>query len=185
MTPPSPPADAIGALAQRFEVLRAAYERFLNGLERTEPLEARKQFIMELQRASRYPSANTGHNFRLQALKARVLTYEAMWNRAVTAMEASHRFRRGGRATASSAEAALAPPKPTPPLDPTWLHQLHQEFTQAAEKSGQTAAMGYEAFATMVARQMERIRERTGWQQVGLRVTVENDKPALRAFRKS
>jgi hypothetical protein len=183
MSPPSPPPDATTALSQRFEALRAAYDRFIGGLDRAEPTQERKQFLLELRRALGRPSSNTGQTFRLQALKARVLTYEAMWDRAVAAKEASHRPRLGGVTTKPPKEAA-APPAPKAAPDGSSLTQLHQQFVQAAQAAGQSTPMGYDAFAAMVGREMERIRQRTGWQQVGLQVTVQNGKPALKAFRK-
>jgi len=180
MSPQPPAPDVVTALSQRFEALRAAYERFISGLDRAEPTQERKQFMVELRRVLSRPPNNTGQNFRLQALKARLLTYEAMWDRAVAALEASSRPRFGASAP-RPAPSRGAEPQPAGDA----LAQLHQQFVQAAKGAGQASPMGYEAFAAMVARQTASIQERTGWQQVGLRVTVQNGKPTLEAFRKS
>lgn len=185
MTPPTSPADVTSQLTARFEELRVAYERFMLGVDRVEPAQARQRLVRDVRLLLARPPNNTAQNFRLQALKSRLLTYEALWDRHTAAREASF----GPRRTHAAGDLQPAPqtgaPKGSPdavkPQQPQQLQQLYHAFVDAQAEGGK-APPSFAAFEAMVVKQMQSIKERTGWQDVGLRVTMNQGRPALQAF---
>lgn len=180
MNQPSQPADAISALTSRFEALRVAYERFIGGLDRGEPKDLRQKFTQDLRRMLARPPNNTAQNFRLQAIKARLLTYEAMWERSITAMESSHKRSKANQ----ESRVGQTPQGASADRTATALEALYQEFVAAQPSTVTKQPLTLHAFAAMVDKQTQSIKERTGWQDVGLRVVSNNGRPALQAFRR-
>lgn len=189
MKEPQAPGDVTVALAARVEALRIAYERFMMGLDRIEPAALRQQVVKELRRVLARPPNNTAQNFRLQAIKARLFTYEALWDRHLAARENSQAPR--GQNSPAPAAAVQAPSMRTDgptaaaltqPAQPSPLQQLYRAYVAAHANTPQATPPTWAAFETMVAQQTKSIKERTGWQEVGLRVITSQGRPALQAF---
>lgn len=165
-------------LLAQFEALRVAYERFFTGIDRVEPAQLRNHFNLQLKLLSARPSVNTAFNFRLQNIKARSLTYAAMWDRALAAKEASH------MGLSKRAEQSV-PQVVAGASDADNLAALHADFVAAGAQTGHPSKLDFASFCAMVARHTESIKARTQWQHIGLRVVVDNGRPALKAFRRA
>jgi hypothetical protein len=180
---PDPLAPLVAALAE----LRIAYDRFIGGLERVEPMTLRQQFRAQLRQTMARPPTNTAQAFRLQTLRSQILTFETYWDRMVKQIEAGTlpRLQRApaplmpkGHTPPNPPETAL--PQPEPTASPT-LQALHRDYIQAAQTVGISTALPLKDFVTMVDRHVATVQSRTGWKDVILRVALENGRPTLRA----
>jgi hypothetical protein len=88
----------IGDLENRVERLRSLYEQYFMGIERIEPLTARKDVDRRLWALRREQIRNTGLRFKLETTVQRYNTYQQYWMRIVREIEAGTYQRDLGRA---------------------------------------------------------------------------------------
>jgi hypothetical protein len=88
----------IGDLENRVERLRSLYEQYFMGIERIEPLTARKDVDRRLWALRREQIRNTGLRFKLETTVQRYNTYQQYWQRIVREIEAGTYQRDLGRA---------------------------------------------------------------------------------------
>ena len=88
----------IGDLENRVERLRSLYEQYFMGIERLEPLTARKDVDRRLWTLRREQIRNTGLRFKLETTVQRYNTYQQYWQRIVREIEQGTYQRDLGRA---------------------------------------------------------------------------------------
>jgi hypothetical protein len=88
----------IGDLENRVERLRSLYEQYFMGIERLEPLTARKDVDRRLWALRREQIRNTGLRFKLETTVQRYNTYQQYWQRIVREIEQGTYQRDLGRA---------------------------------------------------------------------------------------
>jgi hypothetical protein len=88
----------IADLENRVERLRSLYEQYFMGIERIEPLTARKDVDRRLWSLRREQIRNTGLRFKLETTIQRYNTYQQYWQRIVREIEAGTYQRDLGRA---------------------------------------------------------------------------------------
>ncbi|HKQ71492.1 MAG TPA: MXAN_5187 C-terminal domain-containing protein [Polyangiaceae bacterium] len=91
-------AEQIEELENRVERLRAMYEQYFMGIERIEPLIARKDIDRRLWILRREQIRNTGMRFKLQTTVQRYNTYQQYWQRITREIENGTYQRDLGRA---------------------------------------------------------------------------------------
>ena len=72
---------------EAIEELRISYEKYFLGVERVAPAQRHKQLKAQLRRLERHHMRSTALRFRLQGLRARVVTYEHYWTRVLGQIE--------------------------------------------------------------------------------------------------
>jgi hypothetical protein len=80
-------ADACSALETEVEELKAKYEMYFLGVERSEPTRLRTELKRKVQRLMERFTRNAGIRFRIQSLHARFISYERLWMRSVREKE--------------------------------------------------------------------------------------------------
>jgi hypothetical protein len=112
----SAPAGGIERLAEALRQVRVAYDKYIMGLERQEPLKERaaaKQLLLHLLGETQ---RNTATKFRLQTLQASWLTWETYWNRIARQIEEGtfKRDKQKAMAQLRPPEASLGAPETAP-----------------------------------------------------------------------
>jgi len=79
--------EQIDAVEERLELTKVAYERYFNGVDRAPPIKTHEGLkrTMRALAVSRFPSASL--RFRMQNLRARLVTYEQYWTRILGQIE--------------------------------------------------------------------------------------------------
>jgi hypothetical protein len=80
-------ADACGVLETEVEELKAKYEMYFLGVERSEPVRLRTELKRKVARLMEKFTRNAGVRFRIQSLHARFISYERLWMRSVREKE--------------------------------------------------------------------------------------------------
>jgi len=80
--------EEVDDLEQSIERLRALYDLYFQGIERLEPIQARKNVFRRVIKINPAAVANTGLRFRLRNLIQRFSVYQAYWNRIAMQIEA-------------------------------------------------------------------------------------------------
>jgi hypothetical protein len=71
----------INELEQKMQRLRALYEQYFMGIERTPPRTARKEVVRLIRRAENVAVRNTAVKFKIRSLVQRFNSYKSYWNR--------------------------------------------------------------------------------------------------------
>lgn len=80
--------ELLDDLEEDIELLKVAYERYFNGVDRIPPAREHDAVKLYLRNTLRLRSGSTAVRFRLQGLKARLITYEQYWTRILRQIEA-------------------------------------------------------------------------------------------------
>ncbi|KIG15873.1 hypothetical protein DB30_05180 [Enhygromyxa salina] len=79
--------DILDDLEAEIEMLKVAYERYFNGVDRIPPRREHDAVKLHLRNIERMRGGVTALRFRTQTLKARVVTYEHYWTRILRQIE--------------------------------------------------------------------------------------------------
>lgn len=79
--------DLLDDLEEDIEMLKVAYERYFNGVDRVPPARQHDTVKRQVRNLERIRSASTQLRYRAQGLKARLITYEQYWNRILRQIE--------------------------------------------------------------------------------------------------
>jgi hypothetical protein len=79
--------EALDDLEEEIELLKVAFERYFNGVDRVPPTREHDTVKLHIRNAERQRSASTLIRFRMQGLKARFITYEHYWTRILRQIE--------------------------------------------------------------------------------------------------
>lgn len=79
--------DALDDLEEDIELLKVAYERYFNGVDRVPPVREHDAVKLKMRNILRQRSGSTAVRFRMQGLKARLITYEQYWTRILRQIE--------------------------------------------------------------------------------------------------
>jgi hypothetical protein len=74
-------------LEEEIELLKVAYERYFNGVDRIPPRREHDTVKLHLRNIERMRGGVTAMRFRTQTLKARIVTYEHYWTRILRQIE--------------------------------------------------------------------------------------------------
>jgi hypothetical protein len=74
-------------LEEEIELLKVAYERYFNGVDRIPPRREHDAVKLHLRNIERMRGGVTAMRFRMQSLKARIVTYEHYWTRILRQIE--------------------------------------------------------------------------------------------------
>ena len=88
----------LDAIEKTLDELRATYELYFMGVERAEPTIARDKLKARMRRLRDQRIRNTAANFRMQQLKARLVSLESYWQRTLRQKEAGTYHRDVARA---------------------------------------------------------------------------------------
>ena len=79
--------DHLDAVEEQIELLKVAYERYFNGVDRVPPTREHDKVKLAVRNFARMHTGSTAVRFRAQGLKARLVTYEQYWTRILLQIE--------------------------------------------------------------------------------------------------
>ena len=79
--------EVLDDLEEEIELLKVAYERYFNGVDRIPPRREHDTVKLHLRNIQRMRGGVTAIRFRTQSLKARIVTYEHYWTRILRQIE--------------------------------------------------------------------------------------------------
>lgn len=80
-------SEALDDLEEEIELLKVAFERYFNGVDRIPPSREHDTVKLHMRNAERQRSGSTVVRFRMQNLKARFISYEHYWTRILRQIE--------------------------------------------------------------------------------------------------
>jgi hypothetical protein len=111
----------LDAFEEALEELRLAYEKYFVGIERQAPAQRHREVKLQMRRLEELRMRSTAIRFRLQGLRARLVTYEHYWTRVLGQIEKGT-YRRDLQQRSQrrvQGEAAAQPPAQPPAVRPS------------------------------------------------------------------
>ncbi|HKL24743.1 MAG TPA: MXAN_5187 C-terminal domain-containing protein [Desulfuromonadales bacterium] len=166
-------------LEQEIKDLEIAYEQYFMGIEKREPLHARKNLSRSLRRLINRYIPQVDLRFRLQSISSRFHSYAGRWDRILRLIDEGkyerHRSRlQRTRAAESQKSAGFQKP---------W-DDLYGKLVEAHRECG-LKEPPREQVDRFMTRQNEKIREKFGSKPVDFQVVTENGKPKIKVRSKS
>jgi hypothetical protein len=177
---------AIEADLQRLDVglrkLKVQYDMFFAGALPRQPVELRSEIERLVARYSKKPMGKYAHRFRFNALVGRFNSMSELWGKMTRSKEEGEqrsagmldRFAMRERLVARCRVRAGA-------TDDVDLRRLHRRFSDATLGQGGRRAPTYESFLRGVEAQAARLRQKSGCDEIELRVVVRDDRIQLTA----
>lgn len=172
----------IEALENELEELRVAYEKYFLGVERKIPDKKHEEVARKIRTMAETFTPNTALRFRLQNLKAKLISYEYYWKRVLREIEEGtyhrhlYRMRRLG---IEPPPAAKKEPSPSP--DP--LEGVIEAYARALKELGKTPPPP-EKLRTLLKQQEEELKRRHQGKRIEFKVEVEGGAPRIKAVLK-
>jgi len=182
-------------LDQGIRKLQIEWDKFFAGLERTPPNDLKRRTELLIRRNLGTEIRNGAQRFRFQSLSARYNTYNELWSKRLRYLEEGRPWH-GPRVTptvpeptaqekAAAARAAASPAagyRVSNSLgDGETVKRLYDQFVEARQKSGETAAVKFESFHKLIAQQTGRILSEKGAKAVDFRLETQGGKVSLKA----
>ena len=163
---PRRPSERLDELEQAIEQLRIAYEKYFLGIEKRPPAEQHDKVKRMLRDVEKMGFARAALRFRLQGLRARLVTYEQYWTRILRKIEEGtyerHVRRARQRATGAAAPAPVESAS-ADPVDPAVARRLYRELVAAKKAAGEsTKGLSYGGFVKTLAQAVPKLRARHG-----------------------
>ena len=188
--------------------LRATYELFFMGVERVEPQPQRDLIKSKLRRFQEQKPRNTALKFRIQQLKARMVSLENYWNRTQKQREAGVYHRDLARVkrkeaelakqnvsavgSVSSSTANKQPQSGQTSLRPrassaedltdAKLKKLYDTYLGARRRCGESTDLRFDDMASELRKQVPRLMNKTGAHSVEFKVVIRSGKAVLKAL---
>jgi len=105
--------ELLDQFEEALEALRIQYDKYFVGVDRTPPADDHRRVQRQLRELQAIHTNSTVHRFRLQGLRARVITYEHYWRRVLLQIE-NGTFRRDQHRALRKAADAKVEPTPAP-----------------------------------------------------------------------
>jgi hypothetical protein len=200
-------ADAalIEQLVADFKALQVSYDKFISGLDKQEPRQARDAVKKTLARLMGEKSSNTGQRYRLQALQASLVLHEQHWLRIAREMEEGTfkpdlrraKLTLGKKAqpakpavspTGSAATASAAATEAVPQTDPGAASvpaayvEIHRAYLAAQPAGSRPVSLA--ALVSALTKQSALVRAQYSCREVVFRVDIKDGKPVIKATPK-
>lgn len=156
---------------------RIDFERFFSGNLPIPPEQRRISIINQIKELRAVRKRTVGHRFRFNTLEAKFNALLVLFNRRLREFELG---RKGRRAEASA--AADFDPQQGVVIDEKPSDAAAQALFQGLYADSETGPKAdFEKFQTYIAKQTQKIRDKTGCDQVSFRVATEKGKLKLKA----
>lgn len=181
-------AEDLKEWEEGLERLRAAYEQYFLGVEKRPPTDVHAKLGRAIRVGAEEFTSNAGLRFRVQGLKARLITFEQYWSRTLREIENGtyrrHRFQQAIRAKAETSSEPAAKPRATAHVElgneDRPFAGVIDEYRRIQRESGQNPVDAAKLAETL-RKQEAQLREKMGAKSVEFRVVIEDGKPKLKA----
>jgi hypothetical protein len=161
--------------------LKVQYDMFFAGALPREPFELRAELERIVKRYATNPPGRYADQFRMNSLISRFNSMAELWNKRIRAHEGGDQRHAGLLDKFTIRERLLARARVRDPAqNEAEIRQLHQRFADASREHGGKAPP-FEKFASGIAAQTARLREKAGCAEIELRVVVRDDQVQVKA----
>lgn len=161
-------------LEKAIKELEIAYEQYFMGIEKREPLNARRKLNRQLRRLINRYIPQVDLRFRLQSISSRFHSYAGHWDRILRLIDEGKYERHTSKLQRTS---KASPRKSAAPEDP-W-EELYGKLVAVHQECG-LPAPPREQVDRFMTKQQEKIRQKFGSRSVDYEVTTENGKPKIK-----
>ena len=202
--------DDIKQVDRDLDQLRALYELYFMGVERTEPIVNRDKVRRKIRDLRDLKIKNNGIKFKLQTLQARMISFENYWGRIKRQREAGtyHRDKArvkrrmnqreieelrasAGQEQAKATAAKSTPKKSSRPsassaadLTDKKLEQIYNAYSTAKKRCGQKVDVSLNDLSSKLRQQVPRLLKSSGAKQVEFKIVIKQGKAVLKAIPK-
>jgi hypothetical protein len=199
--------DEIKQVDKDLDQLRALYELYFMGVERTEPVVSRDKVRRRLRSLRDMKFKNNGFKFKVQAMQARMISFENYWGRIMRQREAGtykrdrthvkrHLAKHAATAEAAQEEKKTVQKRPSnhsarptassaEDLTESKLKQIYRSYSTAKKKCGQKVDVSFQDLANNLKKQVPRLIKSSGAKHVEFKVVIKQGKAVLKAIPKS
>ena len=196
--------DEIKQLDKDLDQLRALYELYFMGVERTEPIVSRDKVRRRLRDLRDMKIKNNGVRFKLQSMQARMISFENYWGRIKRQRESGNYKRDKTRVQrhlakktaqsenspeAAKASSASQRPKSNRPtatsaedLTDQKLQQIYSAYSKAKKRCGQKVDVSLNDLSSNLRKQVPRLIKSSGAKHVEFKVVIKSGKAVLKAI---
>jgi hypothetical protein len=188
--------DDLDELETSIRRLQIEWDKFFGGVERTPPNDLKRRTEVLMRKHYGTEIRNGAERFRFQSLTARYNTYNELWSKRLRYLEEGRPWH-GAKVTPTIPEPtaqdkAAAARAAAPSQDSGYrvsnslgdgetVKRLYDQFVDARQKSGETAAVKFESFHKLIAQQTGRILSEKGAKAVDFRLESKDGKVSLKA----
>ena len=181
-----PATDAVDAEIDRLEVglrqLKIQYDMFFSGALPRQPFELKSELEKIIRRLSASPSRRYHQRFRFTTLVSRYNAMSELWSKNLRSLEEGDRTSPIAGARAAAPRVVTTCRVQDPDREQNSLRLLHRQFLEAHRKAtGEEGTVSFPAFVRGIAGQTRRLQERTGCDEIELRIVVSDRKVHLKA----
>jgi len=180
------PEAFIDAELERLQVglrqLKVQYDMFFAGSLPRQPQELRSELEKIVKRLSGAPIRKYSQRFHLASLVSRFNSMSELWSKTLRTLE------EGDRPAPSVADRVKAERLVTscrvadPSREEASMKLLHARFVEARKKAGEGEdGVSFRAFVKGIASQARRLKDKTGCEEIELRIVVQDRKVQLKA----
>jgi hypothetical protein len=162
--------------------LKIQYDMFFAGAVPRQPVELRTEMERAIKRLSSASIRKYAQRFQLNTLVSRYNSLSELWTKTLRTTEEGDRPSPGAGDRAG-AERLLSTCKVQDPLrEQESLKLLHARFVEAQRRAGESEdRVSFGAFVKGIASQTRRLRDKTGCEEIELRIVVQDRKVHLKA----
>jgi hypothetical protein len=162
--------------------LKVQYDMFFAGSLPRQPVELRAELDRLVKRLSSHPIRKYSQRFHLTSLVSRFNAMSELWAKTLRSLE------EGERPAPSVADRVKGERLLTtcrvqdPTQEEASLKLLHTRFLEARKKAGgEEDGVSFRAFVKGIASQTRRLKDKTGCEEIELRIVVQDRKVQLKA----
>ena len=172
----------IARLETRLRELKVQYDMFFNGALPREPFELRHDIERLIKRYSNAPIRKYAQRFHFNSLVSRFNSLSELWTKTIRTLEEGERPAPGSVGRGDGEKILTSCRIHDPVKEQELLRFLHSRFLEARRKiGGANGKVSFREFVRGVSSQAKVLRERSGCDEVELRIIVVDRKVHLRA----
>jgi len=186
----------VDAFEGEIKELRLKFDLYIRGMEKFPPTDMWADVKRRVAKA-RLDAArwNTVDKFRMNSVHQKFLTYDRMWEREMKAVEegTSRRDkmrkekarREENAAEFQAAKRGPARPKASEPgMGDEKMKRLYSVYMQAKKRTGENTNLSFDGLKKQLEKQIPKIKQKHGCNQVDFKVVLKNGKAMLKAVPK-
>jgi hypothetical protein len=172
----------IARLETRLRELKIQYDMFFNGAIPRQPFELRADVERLIKRYSNAPIRKYAQRFHFNSLVSRFNSLSELWSKTIRTLEEGERPAPGAVGRARDEKILTTCRIHDPVKEQELLRFLHSRFLEARRKiGGVNGKVSFREFVRGVSSQAKTLRERSGCDEVELRIIVADRKVQLKA----
>jgi hypothetical protein len=179
-------AEDLDAMEEAITNLQVLYEKYFLGLDRKPPDQERRHVSEKMRLLKTTQVKNTALKFRIQALFAKLISFERMWDRTLREIEDGTYKRDLFKAKLHQARRSEDEPRPksgAPQISDQMIRKLYDTYLVARQRTGEsTAGLTVESLAARLRTQVPELMARHKARNIEFKVVIKGGKAVLKAI---